>query len=375
MSNFTKLDLKSQLQLASKALGWSHQDLRSQVSNWISTGPLAGDVPAQVPSEVVAERRDGQWQVRLEGQPVLKPKEGGGRLAEQYLQVIEQRGERLCRLTETMLQKPRYVAADLACDVGIHVSVVEAIVSHNVVTVDGVTVPFTERVDVDSEVVCLRDDSGLQGLFFPAMEPQLFVGDEDDSEWPDNVLSRKTRLLEGGVFCKQGFEPQSVRYLPAHRRTAGKLLGQLLQTAEGLHVGFGSESKEVWQGWACLSPPASVFACADEAAVRELFAQTICPVDRVQVRALGPKSDGENALLDGRSSEDAQRVKQLVEALSDLNIASPSLVEVGFFGRDPNVTIPPPPGFLGHGSFLPRVIMGISPEGSLISLVSFAVWT
>lgn len=364
-----------QLQTAAAMPRWSHAELIAFVRERTKPGDVLVPVealPSVVETELTATRDGDGWDVRIAPSPRVRPREED-RWSKLLCDAIERRGALLVRLVRAALDaRLRLTGAALADVEGLPVSSLEHIVRAHRVALDGAIVPFDALVDLDGVVETTRRDLRLDGTVQACMDPRG-LGDASVTEWPNNVLSTRTVVLEGGVI---GRGDVVSRYLPAERALAEVLAAEAAGLVREMPVGMKSESDDRFVAfWSLASPEApGPPRVVDEAYVRALFGGTIAPHDAITIEPLAETSPFfADVLQAGDATIAAWRT--LIAFFEDApELSGAVFVSIGFYVHGPGDR-PPLPRDALHGSVLPRLVLGFTPSGSAVGLFGTVVWT
>lgn len=370
--------LTERLRLAVDMLGWSHAQLIDFVRTQSEPGgmlTLSSPLPASLDIELEARRSaGGAVDVRALSTPEVTPAGDAGTFV---ARAITRRSQALRDVATSVLERPGIHAADLAGAQGMHVSVIERIVRGRAVRVDGDVVRLDALVDFVGEVRTTRTEPGMTGALWPCTQHHD-LGDASLYEWPNNVLSTRTVVLEGGTIARDG-DGVVARYLPAERSRCVRLADEAAARLDGVQVGMKSEGDAPFLPFFCTASPdtAGPPATLDEAWVRALFGGTICPLDPVRVQPFAESSPFFADAVEGDPEREA-RFRALLRFFDENDLTHATGIEIGFFEYAPARPIPAADhaaGFESRGSRLPRLIVGLTAAGSVVGVFSHAVWT
>lgn len=365
-------------------LGWSHGELIAFVSRHAGPGgalELTSPLPAPVDVELVATTGPVP-SIEVAPAPGVRPARPESGATRLFCAGLERRAATLKRVLRAGLASlATPTSADVADAEGLAESVVERIVRGRRVSVDGRVVPFETIIDPDALVVTTRRSAIFDALLAPCRDP-YGLGDASLTEWPNNVLSTRTIVYEGGVIAREGDEVV-VRYDPAERRRCERLAAGAATVAAGMHVDLKSEADGAFAPFFRVAPPGSAGPPAevDEAFVRWLFGETICPLDAVRVEPLDVTSTffREDVLHRNAEPEHVARWRALIDHFAaSPELVRPSFASVGFADYAPARPIAVaarPPGFASRGSCLPRLVFAFTERGSVVGLFAHVVWT
>lgn len=218
------------------------------------------------------------------------------------------------------------------------------------------------------------------------------VGD-DESEWPNNVLSRQTVVYDSGVIARRGTSVVH-RVDPDELALCQRLAGSAAEIMQGVSVGMKSEADDPFHPFFQVGnvsdndTPGVAPAVVDSALVRRLFGGTICPADAIYVEPLREggffwAEIGHDADDDDEESENVLDAwRRLIRFFTESkDLVHPSFACIGFGEYSPPkadstaVDSESIPGFEMHGSCLPRLPFAFTKAGSLVGLFGHVVWT
>lgn len=346
------------LRLGRDMLVWSRATLVRELSE---RGMLA-DAGASAEPEILVDRVEGEWDVRLLPAPTLL--EGHATVS----RLLGRRADALIAVTRAVLAaKGRITAADLAEQASLHRSLIAPMLRDRAMRRDAVIVPFDELVDFD-DIVETRRPGELQHVIDEARDSHG-LGDASLTEWPNDVLSIRTTILEGGVIGREDDASLVSRYRQDELRRCEELAHAALAIVRDVNVGLASEADHAFHAFVSVAPPEGRLVTAiDEPFVRDLFGGTIAPFDHVNLEPL----TNEGRFFGRVREEDVETWRALVAWFaSEPSLTHASFLEIG----DGHAKSPLPAGVASHGSVLPRLIVGVTDRGSIVGLIGLVVGT
>lgn len=346
------------IQLGREMLSWSRETLVRE----LGARGMLDDAGHGAEPEILADRVDDVWDVRLTPAPTLR--EGHATVG----RLLGRRADVLIAVTRAVLAAEGPItAADLAERAAPHRTLIASMLRDRAMRRDGAVVRFDALVDFDG-VVDTRRTGDLQHVIDEARDAHG-LGDSTQSEWPNNVLSTRATILEGGLIGREGDASLHARYRQDELRRCEALAHAALAIVRDLHVGQSSDADHAFHPFVSVAPPEGrVVASIDETFVRDLFGGTIAPFDRVNVEPFA----NEGRFFRRVQASDVETWRALVAWFgSEPSVMHASFVEIG----DLNAKEPFPAGVASHGSVLPRLIVGLTDRGSVVGLIGLAVWT
>ncbi|MGL5810843.1 MAG: hypothetical protein ACRCYQ_12940 [Nocardioides sp.] len=209
------------------------------------------------------------------------------------------------------------------------------------------------------------------------------IGIPSRYEWPNNVLSTRTVVYEGGWIARAGDEFVLPRWRPDEFELCERLANEAASIMEGVLVEGTSEADTTFAPFYRVAAVDSAGTPdqVDERFVRELFGGTIFPLDPVVVEPLREDGTFWERVVDstGDYPDELQRWRALVKFLGDgSDLCQPAFVSIGFNNYAPALPIPDaqmPPGFELRGACLPRLAFAFTPAGSVVGIFGHVVWT
>ncbi|BCM90016.1 hypothetical protein IAD21_01867 [Abditibacteriota bacterium] len=215
------------------------------------------------------------------------------------------------------------------------------------------------------------------------------VAEDENAEWPNNILSRRAIVYGNGTIARVG-EPVVFNADSDELDLCIRLANEAATIMEGEAVGMGSESNAGFSAfWICANGD-EVPRHIDEHLIRARFGHTIFPQATIKIEPISVTAD----LL--------KRVRQeLEEAEEDDPTSAPEYRQsiekwqmlIKWFGKqaefresawvaigdeDELWKLPKdqyPPGTEMTPSVLPRLLLGLTYAGSLCGLFGFVVYT
>jgi hypothetical protein len=204
------------------------------------------------------------------------------------------------------------------------------------------------------------------------------VGD-DDAEWPNNLVSRRTVVYGSGVIARVG---DVVRHAvdPDELSRCRRLAAEIATLMRGVEVGMGSESGDEFHGFFVAAsagdpPPRRI----DEDLIRARFGGTIFPPATMTVEPLAEQGVWWSEVR-GDYDELEERLAPW-RAMTAWFRGRPEFVDAAFVRiGDANALqeVPEedwPAGTEMTGSVLPRLALGLTRDGSLVGLFGVCVQT
>ena len=209
------------------------------------------------------------------------------------------------------------------------------------------------------------------------------VGDPN-AEWPNNIISRKTVVYGSGVIAREG-KPIRHNVDPEELALCKRLAEEACAIMDGTEVGMGSESSDpFYQFFIAANADDPVPDRIDEALIRSKFGGTIFPLATITVELLNEEGAWwSEVLYDASDYEAAEREeylrpwRELVRWFHD----QPELRDSAFvrIGEDRELwqldKSQFPQGTEIVGCVLPRLVVGLTQNGSLVGLFGFTVQT
>jgi hypothetical protein len=205
------------------------------------------------------------------------------------------------------------------------------------------------------------------------------VGDES-AEWPNNILSRKSIVYGDGTIARRGDE-LSFSVDPEELDCCKQLSDSLATVMHGVCVGMGSESEDCFQPFSMVaSTSATAPTNIDSELIREKFGGTIFPPATIVVEALQDSgswwdavvADAED-LLEDQHEEYLAPWNKMIEWFKERpSLQSPVFVQIGDSDELQDLDELPEGTELVPG-VLPRLVLALTPKGSLIGLFGYTV--
>jgi hypothetical protein len=209
------------------------------------------------------------------------------------------------------------------------------------------------------------------------------IGDPG-SEWPNNILSRKTVVYGSGRIARQD-DPARHHVDPEELALCRRLADEAADLMAGVEVGMGSEAGDPFRAFfLAANADEPVPAAIDEALIRSKFGGTIFPAATITVEPLvesGTWWEEVEADADDSSSEEQEEFLRPWRASIAWFAAQPELKDSAFIrigeydalheldrGSYPKGTEMP-------GCVLPRLALGLTRAGSLVGLFGYSVQT
>jgi hypothetical protein len=205
-----------------------------------------------------------------------------------------------------------------------------------------------------------------------------------ESEWPNNILSRKTVVYGCGRIARKG-DPVRHNVEPEELALCRRLSSEAAELMAGVDVGMGSESGDPFRAfYIAANADDPVPESIDEALIRSKFGGTIFPAATITVEPLAESGKWwEEVEADASDSNREEREEHLRpwRGLIHWFGARPELKDSAFIrigeydklndldrGSYPEGTEIP-------GSVLPRLAVGLTTSGSLVGLFGYSVQT
>lgn len=191
------------------------------------------------------------------------------------------------------------------------------------------------------------------------------------SEWPWNVLSKRTVVFSCGAFARSG-ERFEHSHDPDEAARCARLAARAAEIMGGVEVGMGSEASTRFSPFFVVANVAAEVPRSDRidvACVQAAFGGTLHPDADVDVEPLREEGSWWRAVLD-----DHDGVRDLADQLAPWRAlmawfgAAPEFVDRAF------VSIGGDPDEASYTAF-PRLAVGLTGAGSLVGISGWAVLT
>jgi hypothetical protein len=206
------------------------------------------------------------------------------------------------------------------------------------------------------------------------------VGDPRKADWPNNILSTRTVVYESGVIARKG-DRVSHAVDPTELALAKKLAREARALMKGVSVGMGSEAGD---GFSEFFIAANVDGPKpkriDAKLMRAAFGGTIFPLAGINVEPLKAAGDWWSRVLqDGEGSP--KKYFAPWRSLIAWFQKQQSFVDMAFVQIGDSQDLSRlkerryPKGTRMTGCVLPRLALGLTPQGSLVGLFGYVVQT
>lgn len=214
------------------------------------------------------------------------------------------------------------------------------------------------------------------------------VGEDENAEWPNNMISRLALISEDGLIIRRGDlhkKPISLEEVAHCRRIAN----EAKEVAGELEVGMGSESGDAFQPfWLVATQSEMVAISIDETLIRSRFGDTLFPPVSMTIEPLNESGVwwqdvvgwfNEEDLDEDERSEYVKPWRALLAWFKECpDFTQTAFVRIGDRNAlwkiegDSQVT---PAGTELTPSCLPRMAVGLTHKGSLCGLFGISVQT
>jgi hypothetical protein len=205
------------------------------------------------------------------------------------------------------------------------------------------------------------------------------VGDAD-AEWPNNIISRRAVVYSDGTIARSA-DSVSHAVDAAELALCERLSDEVAQLMAGISVGMGSESDDVFRNFFIVALPGSAKpSVIDEALIRERFGGTLFPLVTITVEPFAENTVWwEEVALDGIESEASYFMPwQAMSAWFRQQSAFTATAFVRIGDKRELSGLPKaswPRGTVITGCVVPRLALGLTPNGSLAGLFGHVVQT
>ena len=213
------------------------------------------------------------------------------------------------------------------------------------------------------------------------VDQEAFQSCEPLAEWPLNIISRQAVVYGSGHIAREG-DSVHLAVDPEELDLCRRLSAEIAELMAGVEVGMGSESSDEFRGFFIAgsvieSAPLSI----DEELIRSRFGGTIFPPATISVEPLAEGTEWwtvvEDFYSDPGDVDDLVPWRSMIHWFQD----RPEFTTTAFvrIGDEPELWNLPedqwPPGTEMTPAALPRLAVGLTPEGSLIGLLGYVVYT
>jgi hypothetical protein len=205
------------------------------------------------------------------------------------------------------------------------------------------------------------------------------VGDAD-AEWPNTIMSRRAVVYSDGTIARSA-DSVSHAVDAAELALCERLSDEVAQLMAGISVGMGSESDDVFRNFFIVALPGSAKpSVIDEALIRERFGGTLFPLVTITVEPFAENTVWwEEVALDGVESEASYFMPwQAMSAWFRQQSAFTATAFVRIGDKRELSGLPKaswPRGTVITGCVVPRLALGLTPNGSLAGLFGHVVQT
>ncbi|MFW1858922.1 hypothetical protein [Acinetobacter defluvii] len=195
------------------------------------------------------------------------------------------------------------------------------------------------------------------------------VGREQD-EWPNNILSKQTIVYNDGTISKRN-KPLDHTINSDELELCQKLSLEIANLMQNTEVGMGSNSGDYFQNFYIAQSQIAATQHITPELIRDYFADTIFPLATITSEPLTinttwwqeVEQDGEESSPDMISWFKAQK-----------DFIACSFVRIGDAGLLEKINSDDyPQGTIITGCVLPRLVLGLTKNGSLCGLFGFVV--
>lgn len=239
----------------------------------------------------------------------------------------------------------------------------------------------------NSTLTDFQPDSALFSTFRECIDDYGIADDfgvDDSAEWPNNMMSRKTVVYGNGVIAREGeqvfhsVEPEELALCKRLSAEAKTVMGEV-------EVGMGSESSASFQPFFVVANvDAVVPKFIDESLVNSVFRNTLFPLATITVEPLEESGVWwSEVLYDASELETEEREKYLhpwrvlIEWFKGQpNFVSTAFIRIGDYRELHDLQEDLwPAGTKLVPCVLPRLVLGMTRNGSLTGLFGFTVQT
>ena len=366
-----------QIQLAVAMLGWKQAELFAYIEDRVRSDPglqSSATWPGLTETDIEARREDEAWVVTTAPLPELSASSPEARF---FVAALERRSRSLEAFVRELVEVEEPITDHAMADrLGWHVSIVRRIVDGPRIRIAGEMVRASERI------LCAPSGPSRSARFEAMLAPctdHYGLGDPSRYEWPNNVLSVKTVVYEGGWIARED-DLVVPGWCPDELAACERLADEAAAILEGVPVGMGSEADTTFAPFYRVADRerGDVPDSIDEGFVREMFGGTLSPWDPVVIEPLSEGGAWWAAMTgEGVDPTDVERWRALVTFLHD-GLFHPTFVSIGSFEYAPALPIPAterPEVFASRGSCLPRMAFAMTSGGSVVGVFGYVVWT
>ncbi len=204
------------------------------------------------------------------------------------------------------------------------------------------------------------------------------AGRDPEAEWPMNILSKKTVIYESGAIARRG-DPVRHNVDPEEFELCRKLAREAHRTAKDIEFGLDTEAEFAFSPFfivANIDDP--IPRRINEALIRSKFGGTIFPLATISVQPLSEEASWWAEVSGGEANEeDVDLWRTLMRWFREqAEFKDTAFVSIGDIaslqGLDQSKY---PKGTVSTGSSLPRLVVGLTKNGSLAGLFGHVVQT
>lgn len=203
---------------------------------------------------------------------------------------------------------------------------------------------------------------------------------EPGAEWPNNIISLRTTVLESGLITREG---ESVLHEVASYEFSRckQLSSEVAELMAGVDVGMGSEASDPFQGFYIAGANrAKVPEKIDETLIRSRFSATIFPPVGITIEPLTESGVWWSEVKDDGAESGEEYLapwRNMIHWFEDQSdFISTAFVRIGDVESCWNIPKEEwPEGTVITGCVFPRLALGLTRGGSLIGLFGYSVQT
>ena len=212
------------------------------------------------------------------------------------------------------------------------------------------------------------------------------VGEDEEAEWPNNMISRRVVIDENGLLWRAGNAPKTP-VSSEEVELCKRLASEAKKVVGDIRVGMGSEGGDEFQPFWLVAPQGEAVATRiDEALIRARFGETLFPPVTMTIEPLEEAGIWWSEVWSDSEDEDEAKHEERLKPWramsawfkSQSEFSETAFVRIGdmqaLWKLEENKELLPPGTELTPCVF-PRLALGLTKKGSLCGLFGVSVQT